>query len=85
MEKTASDGITAGTIGVEEKRIKRITYLPRHLGPMGAWKPIKIANIGAAYRAGKGCVSGKSDYKLKPIEDASAASSDVSGSTWGSD
>ena len=84
MEKTAPDGIKQGIIEDQEKP-PRIRYLPSHLGPYGAWKPIEIGNFEAAIRAGKGCVAGKSDFKLKPIDDASAGSSDTSGETWGSE
>ena len=85
MEKTDPDGIRKVMIEEQEKPCKPPEYLPRRLGPKGAWKPIEIGNIGGAYRAGKGCIFNRIDFKMKPLEDAFAGSGDISGKSWGSD
>lgn len=69
MENESHPEVTEGE--VLEKSNKHPKYLPQHLGPRGAWKPIKIGNLGAAFRAGKGCKAGKSDFQLKPLENDS--------------
>ena len=67
-----------------EKPYKHLKYLPHHLGAIGGWKPIKIGNLGAALRAGKGSTSGKLDpLSAEAVAAASRESSEVP--TWGSE
>ena len=63
-------------VEVQEERARTPKYLPSHLGPMGAWTPIRISNFDAAIRAGKGCIAGRPDFKLEaPRPDSSQTSS----------
>ena len=85
MEETSQARTPEAAEETQEKPYKHPKYLPKHLGAKGGWKPIKIGNLGAAYRAGRGCVSAETDFTSKPINDASAEAGETSGEVWGSE
>ena len=85
MEGTDRARILEAAEEVHEKPDKHPRYLSGHLGPRGGWKLIRIGNLGAAYREGRGCVSAQRDFVFKPLENANAEAAETSGEVWGSE